>query len=130
MSSVPSQNWRKHLVSDIDSLVTLTCDLILHRVQERIEKRRTQSRRKKRSCWVRPWLLRRYQLGAYDNLMVELANEDIEGYIAFQRLNPQLFAELLAKVTPYIQRMDTPMRPAISAGARLALTLRYLATGK
>ena len=61
--------------------------------------------------------------------MVELANEDIPGYISLLRLAPDLFNELLSKVRPFIERQDTPMRPAISAGARLALTLRYLATG-
>jgi hypothetical protein len=62
--------------------------------------------------------------------MVELANEDVEGYVAFQRMAPDLFAELLSKVGPIIQRHDTVMRKSISPGARLALTLRYLATGK
>ena len=130
MSSLASRNWRKHLQEDMDEILSLSLDYVLHRVKDRVEKRKLDSRKKKRSCWVRPWLLRRYELGYYDNLMVELANEDIEGYISFQRLNPELFAELLAKVTPYIQKKDTVMRPAISAGARLAVTLRYLATGK
>jgi hypothetical protein len=62
--------------------------------------------------------------------MIELANEDKPGYIAFQRMAPELFAELLSKVGPLIQRQRTVMRQPISEGARLAITLRYLATGK
>ena len=86
-------------------------------------------REKKRTVWVKPWLQRRHQLGANDALMVELANDDVDGYIAFQRLTPDLFWELLAKVRPLIEKKDTVMRPSISAGARLTITLRYLATG-
>ena len=78
---------------------------------------------------MKPWLQRRFQLGAYDALMVELANEDLDGYISFQRMAPDLFGELLAKVGPLIQKKDTVMRPSISPGARLAITLRFLATG-
>ena len=89
-----------------------------------------KGRKKKRVCWVRPWLVRRHQLGAYDGLMIELANEDVDGYISFQRMAPELFAELLGKVGPLIQKKDTVMRSSISPGARLAITLRFLATGK
>ena len=107
-------------------LLVLVCSRIVENIASRIKSRiEDQARRKKRTVWVKPWLLRRHQLGAY-----ELANEDIEGYVAFQRLAPELFAELLAKVEPLIMKKDTIMRESVSAGARLAITLRYLATGK
>jgi hypothetical protein len=85
--------------------------------------------KKKRRFWVRPWITRRQQLGAYDNLMQELAAEDIPGYIAFQRVHPQVFEEILDSIRPLIQRQDTNMRRCIPPEVRLALTLRYLATG-
>jgi hypothetical protein len=44
------------------------------------------------------------------------------------RMGKTDFQELLAKVTPHIQRQDTWMREAISAAERLSITLRYLAT--
>lgn len=40
------------------------------------------------------------------------------------------FEFLLEKVTPLIAKKNTVMRDAIPAAERLALTLRYLATGK
>lgn len=120
-------NWDRHLDDDIDSLLGV---LTLHVLQRILDRRRQKPHRRPRVCWVKPWLQRRHQLGAYDGLMVELANEDVEGYVAFQRMAPDLFAELLSKVGPIIQRHDTVMRKSISPGARLALTLRYLATGK
>ena len=95
------------------------------KLMRRIRKRQEKSR----TCWVRPWLLRRHQLGAFDNLMIELANEDIPGYRAFQRVAPDLFLELLQMVGPHIEKQATKLRLPISAGARLAITLRFLATG-
>ena len=117
---------------EFEELAEATVHLALAHVVGGIAARareRIASRKKRRTVWVKPWLQRRFQLGAYDGLMVELANEDIDGYISFQRMAPDLFGELLRKVGPLIQKKDTPMRPSISPGARLAITLRYLATG-
>jgi hypothetical protein len=100
--------------------------LILRRRQKRREK---EANKRPRSCWTRPWLMRRAELGVYNQLMVELANEDVPGYVAFQRLAPNLFQELLEKVMPLISKQHTNMRAPISPGERLAITLRYLATG-
>ena len=116
----PEETRRKNVMRAI---------LMLLLIRRRRRHREQEQAKKKRTCWVRPWLTRRHQLGFYDTLMVELANEDIPGYIAFQRLAPELFAELLSKVTPHIEKQTTRLRVPISAGARLAITLRYLATG-
>ncbi|CAL1274040.1 unnamed protein product, partial [Larinioides sclopetarius] len=85
--------------------------------------------KKKRKVWTRKWLLRRKALGCYENLMRELALEDSESYRRWLRMDVESFEYLLAKIEPLIKRMDTNMRQCISAGERLALTLRYLATG-
>ena len=118
------------LHKDVLDLVRLTTGVVLQRCIDRIREDVQASRKKRRECWVRPWLQRRHQLGAYDTLMIELANEDVPGYVAFQRLAPDLFAELLSKVGPLIQKTDTVKREAISPGARLSITLCFLATGK
>ena len=94
-----------------------------------IRRRRRRRQRRRRRWWVRPWILRRRQYGAYDTLMKELEAEDIPGYKSFQRLYPEVFKQLLEKVTPLIKKKDTPMRMSIPPAVRLALTLRYLATG-
>ena len=41
--------------------------------KKKIKERR---KRKRRSVWVKPWLLKRDQLGFYDNLLQELRLED------------------------------------------------------
>ena len=56
--------------------------------------------------------------------------EDPHIYRRFLRMNPCVFHELLALVEPYITRKDTCMQKAIPAGERLAVTLRYIASGK
>ena len=85
--------------------------------------------RRPRSCWVRPWVLRRPLFGQYENLMVELCREDKKGYANFQRVPPELFNELLDRVGHRFQRRDTNYRKALEPGLRLAITLRYLASG-
>jgi hypothetical protein len=61
--------------------------------------------------------------------MAELAMEDIPGFKNFLRVEPELFHELLERISPRIQREDTFMRKSLKPGLRLAITLRYLATG-
>ncbi|KAK8763957.1 hypothetical protein V5799_033434, partial [Amblyomma americanum] len=85
--------------------------------------------KKPRTSWVSPWLQRRKQQGAYENLMRELALEDSENYRRWIRMDTATFEELLGEVRPHITKKDTPFREAIQAGERLAITLRYLATG-
>ncbi|GFX22000.1 protein ALP1-like [Trichonephila clavipes] len=61
--------------------------------------------------------------------MKELALEDSESYRRFLRMDVSTFEELVALVSPSIERKNTSMRKAIPASERIALTLRYLATG-
>jgi hypothetical protein len=61
--------------------------------------------------------------------MAEMSKEDPAGFKNFQRVDPEMFQEILARVAPRIQRQDTFMRKALEPGLRLAITLRYLATG-
>jgi hypothetical protein len=83
-----------------------------------------------RTIWVKEWLLKRNDLGAYETLLSELREEDQGSFLNFFRLSPGMFEWLLDQVQPYIQKQDTNYRQAISPGMRLAITLRYLATGE
>jgi len=42
----------------------------------------------------------------------------------------ELFNELLKNITPYLTRKDTVMRDSLSVEERLAVNLRFLATGR
>ena len=68
-------------------------------------------------------------MGFYNNLLKELEFEDQSLYKNFLRMDLHSFNLLLALVSPIIDKKDTFMREAIHAGQRLAITLRFLATG-
>ena len=80
--------------------------------------------------WIREWIKNRPQFGAYYQLVQELQLTDTGTYRHFLRMDMSTFDELLQLVEPYITYQDTNMRQAISVGERLALTLRFLATGE
>ena len=89
-----------------------------------------QQKKRKRRWWVRPWLARRNAMGAYNNLMREISLEDPQQFRIFLRMTTDSLEEILRLVGPLISKKDATMREAISAKERLAVTLRFLATGK
>ena len=86
-------------------------------------------KRKKRYAWVKPWLQRREQFGAYDTLLRELRSEDESEYRTFLRMSPAAFDEVLDMLEGDITKENTVMRAAVPAKIKLAATLRFLATG-
>lgn len=85
---------------------------------------------RRRRNWTKNWLKNRDRDGYCAKLMVELRAEEPELYRGFLRLTAGQFDYLLSLVRPHIEKQDTNMRSSISATNRLALTLRYLATGE
>lgn len=92
-----------------------------------MEEQRNKKRRQ-RVMWVRPLFQMRQQLGAYNLLMAELRVDDVEMYGGFTRMSPEDFDFLLATVHIDITASSVFRRP-IEPDMRLAVTLRYLATG-
>jgi hypothetical protein len=78
--------------------------------------------------WVRPMFCLRKHYGAYDLLMAELRTSDEPRFRGFVRLTPDEFNELLNILSGDISGSRTFRKP-ISADIKLAITLRYLATG-
>ena len=81
-------------------------------------------KRKRRSEWVRLWLLRRPLYGQYEKLMAELVGEDVNSFKNFMRMDPDTFHEILSRVGPRIEKQDTFWRRALEPGLKLAITLR------
>ena len=54
---------------------------------------------------------------------------DTSSYRNFVRMDAGTFEELLTSIAPRITYQDTVLRKAISPAERLAVTLRFLATG-
>lgn len=89
---------------------------------------RAQEQRRRRT-WVRPWLQRRAFLGQYDTLMNELRLEDRRGgYKSFLRMESDVFLQILVRVEARIRKKNTQRAPLLP-GLKLAITLRFLATG-
>lgn len=63
------------------------------------------------------------------HLMTDLLKEPSGLFENFCRMSAQDFEYLLQKIEPYISKKDTKWRKAIPAKERLAVTLRFLATG-
>ncbi|XP_070550778.1 uncharacterized protein [Ptychodera flava] len=94
--------------------------------------RRCRRRRRAacRTTWTRQWIMRRQAQGVYANLVQELRAEDPESFRQFHRLDRQSFQDILTMISPYIEKQDTNMRSAVNPSERLAVTLRFLATGE
>jgi len=84
--------------------------------------------RKKRSVWVKDWLLKRTTF-SHVNLLTELKLEPGD-WFNYLRMDEETYLELLHLVTHLIKKKNTHLREAISAHERLTVTLRYLATGR
>ena len=84
---------------------------------------------RRRRIWCREWLLRRSIHGDYHHLLQELHREDTRGFKNFLRIQPELFQEMVERLTPILAKRETRMRHPLPVGLKLAVTLRFLATG-
>ena len=86
--------------------------------------------RRNRVHWVRPLMARREERGGFHQLARELAVEDAGGYRDFFTVNSQQFEFLFNGFSRRISKQDTKLRSSIKHAERLAVTLRYSATGE
>ncbi|XP_065061359.1 uncharacterized protein LOC135688440 [Rhopilema esculentum] len=80
---------------------------------------------------TRSWMRRRGEKGCFDNIFAELSAEDTSSFREMIRMSKEDYNYILIKIEKYI----TPNQiigghEIINAKARLALTLRFLATGE
>ena len=68
--------------------------------------------------------------GAYNKVMVELYAIDIPGFTNYMRMTQEFFEMIKTKLKPRLARQATNYRVPITFGEKLALTIRYLATGE
>jgi hypothetical protein len=88
-----------------------------------------KKQRRERSMWTRAWISRRIERGAFQLVFNELRLEDPLSFKNYLRMTEQSFMHLLSLVEPKISKESTTMRDSIPAAHRLALTLRFLASG-
>ena len=90
---------------------------------------RKRKNRKRREMWAKKWLLGRDRY-TYLNLLNFIRNGSPEDYKNYLRMSDENVQYLIAKVKPLIATQDTVTRNAITPEARIAATLRFLATGR
>lgn len=86
-------------------------------------------RRVNRKRWMKEWLKKR-QSYTHINLLNEIIVTNEDDYKNYFRMSGNTFNMLLGLVRPYMTRQNTHLRSCISVEERLAVTLRYLATGR
>ena len=86
-----------------------------------------EKNRKRKRWWCRDLFEEgpRFSVG----LLNKLRLNDATGFTNFTRLTPTDFEELLLMVGGHIMKQDTKLRETIPASVRLAVTLRFLASG-
>ncbi|CAK1581717.1 unnamed protein product [Parnassius mnemosyne] len=86
----------------------------------------------------KPWRRRRWwmvsihrnrTISTMENQLAELVAEPSGQFDNFTRMSLTDFQYLLQKVSPWISKKNTPFRDTIPAKVRLAITLRFLASG-
>lgn len=82
----------------------------------------------KRSCWVDDINLTREKEGMFAKLNCELRSNPRK-FRNYLRMDANNFDYLVSCVSPLIQKSETNFRKSISPAERLAVTLRYLASG-
>ncbi|RVE54881.1 hypothetical protein evm_000248 [Chilo suppressalis] len=85
-------------------------------------------KRRKRRWWMTT-IHRRRTIAGMESMFADLTAESGMEFPGFLRMSTSDFEILLQKLAPLITKKDTKFRKAIPAKVRLAITLRYLATG-
>ena len=80
-----------------------------------------------RENWVKSWVRRRFQLGAYQNTTLEFAAKDNVCIEATFESMKKIFKALVDKMRPTIQK-DTYMQKEFGVEERVLVPLRYVAT--
>ena len=89
----------------------------------------TNSKKDQRRIWVREIFKKREEVKTFEHLYSDL-RKDREYFFRYLRMSPDRFDHLLSLVKDRIEKRNTRLRKAIPPEARLAITLRFLASGE
>ena len=92
--------------------------------------RRPRRRIRPRRWYRRPWIEQRPDFGHFEKFLPHCRETDPESYKYFVRLDPDLFEEMLARIEHRIKKTHTNLKKPLEPGLKLAVTLRFLATGE
>lgn len=118
-------NFNKLMINQLK--IRLYASMLLRVSQEKKRKKRTS---RPRRWFTRSWILERPIHGHYHQLLRQLSQTDKETFKYYLRMDAELFDHILGRIEHRISRQDTNWRKALEPGLRLAVTLRFLATGE
>ena len=98
--------------------------------KETSDRESTRKKIKPRRWYVRPWIQEREQHGHYHILLQQCRMRDLDTFRYLVRMEPDMFDKILARIRHRIVKQDTNFKKAIEPGVKLAVTLRFLATGE
>ncbi|XP_031342315.1 uncharacterized protein LOC116170224 [Photinus pyralis] len=98
-------------------------------ILRRLHRRRRRVKKRRNLFWIHPIHTRRPVFGSFNHLFPDLLNDPKKFYNYF-RMSPDLFFQLRNLIAERIRKENTNYRAAISPEERLAVFLRYLATGE
>ena len=78
------------------------------------EEEQTRKKRRTRTIWTRPWMLRRKINRAFHKIFKELKGQDSDGFKGYVRMDVDHFEELVHLLSPFLQKQDTNIRKCIS----------------
>ena len=101
------------------------------RILQLKEKIRKSRKRKPREFWNTPMLVPRFrqEVSQYYVHLQVMRNEMPAAFKKELRITPQLFDEILEKITPDIMGPGTRYRPSLEPGLKLSVVLKLLAHG-
>ena len=119
------------LVDDVSRLdedqantVTVAACLLAATAVKQAKNRRLRNDRRKKSVWVRQWLLSRDKYGMYEKLIKHLKQGNVKSFRNFVRMDPGMFSEMVKDLKPLIQKKKTNWRKPLSAGLNCCSSLR------
>ena len=89
-----------------------------------------KKKQSKRRVWVRRLWEARERQGHYSNLITEMRLQDHTMHFNYFRMLPSVFDDLLNLVGPSLTKQRSRFREPLPPAMRLAVALRYLATGE
>ena len=84
-----------------------------------------RNKRRNRSVWVHPLVLKRNLLGAFNTLFLELREYE-ENFFNYFRMSVSTFDEVLYKIPPQLNRQETNMRKCIKPAEMLKFSIVYI----
>ncbi|KAK3916693.1 Protein ALP1-like [Frankliniella fusca] len=127
LQKLSHRTGRYLMPSEWDKLKTVLLFCLHKEKNQRLRQILLNNALKSRRWHVRPMLQDRELFGAWFSLIPTLREYDQDEYFNFLRMTPESFDWLLERVSGVLAKKSN--RKSISPGERLAVTLRYLASG-